>query len=44
VLGGKFEKKLVAPCPGAAIFARLQADRYLLVTSPNFIQKTSETK
>jgi hypothetical protein len=34
VLGGKFEKKLVAPCPGAAIFSRLKKDRYLLVARP----------
>ena len=26
-----FHKKLVAPCPGATIFARLKPDRYLLV-------------
>ena len=31
VLGGKYKKKLVAPCPGATIFARLKPDRYLLV-------------
>lgn len=31
VLGGEFDKKLVAPCPGATIFARLKPDRYLLV-------------
>jgi len=31
VLGGEFRKKLVAPCPGATIFARLKPDRYLLV-------------
>jgi len=31
VLGAEFEKKLVAPCPGATIFARLKPDRYLLV-------------
>jgi hypothetical protein len=30
ILGAGFEKKLVAPCPGATLFARLQADRYLL--------------
>ena len=34
VLGGKFKKKLVAPCPGATIFARLKPDRYLLVEKP----------
>lgn len=32
VLGEDYEKKLVAPCPGAVIFARLKQDRYLLVT------------
>ena len=31
VLGTAFPKKLVAPCPGATIFARLAPDRYLLV-------------
>ncbi len=31
ILGGEYEKKLVAPCPGATIFARLEPDRYLLV-------------
>jgi hypothetical protein len=31
VLGGEYKKKLVAPCPGASIFARLKKDRYLLV-------------
>lgn len=31
ILGGQYEKKLVAPCPGATIFARLEPDRYLLV-------------
>ncbi len=31
ILGGEYEKKLVAPCPGATIFARLKPDRYLLV-------------
>jgi len=34
VLGEKFKKKLVLPCPGAAIFARLKPDRYLLVEKP----------
>ena len=34
VLGSKFKKKLVAPCPGATIFARLKPDRYLLVEKP----------
>lgn len=31
VLGSEFDKKLIAPCPGATIFARLKPDRYLLV-------------
>lgn len=31
ILGGKYEKKLVAPCPGATIFARMKPDHYLLV-------------
>jgi hypothetical protein len=31
VLGEEHPKKLVAPCPGATIFARLKPDRYLLV-------------
>ena len=34
VLGGQYKKKMVAPCPGAAIFARLKPDRYLLVERP----------
>lgn len=31
VVGAQHPRKLVAPCPGAAIFAGLEADRYLLV-------------
>ncbi len=34
VLGGEFKEKMVAPCPGATIFARLKPDRYLRVKSP----------
>jgi len=34
VLGEKFKNKLVLPCPGAAIFARLKPNRYLLVEKP----------
>jgi hypothetical protein len=34
VLGAEHKKKLVAPCPGATIFARLEPDRYLLVEKP----------
>jgi hypothetical protein len=33
VLGSEFPKKLVAPCPGASIFARLRPDQYLSVES-----------
>ncbi|MEA2038239.1 MAG: hypothetical protein U9N82_00210 [Thermodesulfobacteriota bacterium] len=35
VLGSEYDKKLVAPCPGACIFARLEPDRYLLVEKPS---------
>lgn len=31
VLGDGYDKKLVRPCPGACIFARLKPDQYLLV-------------
>jgi len=31
VLGDEHKKKLVAPCPGATIFARLEPDKFLLV-------------
>lgn len=31
VLGGRFRRKLVVPCPGATLFARLKPDQYLLV-------------
>jgi hypothetical protein len=31
ILGQEFRRKLVAPCPGATIFARLKPDEYLLV-------------
>jgi len=31
VLGDEYPKKLVAPCPGSTIFARLKPDQYLLV-------------
>ena len=34
VLGSEYDKKLVSPCPGATIFARLKPDRYLLVKRP----------
>ncbi len=31
ILGSQYKKKIIAPCPGATIFARLKPDRYLLV-------------
>jgi hypothetical protein len=31
ILGQEYPRKLVAPCPGATIFARLNPDEYLLV-------------
>ena len=31
ILGQEYHRKLVAPCPGATIFARLKPDEYLLV-------------
>ncbi|MBN2126092.1 MAG: hypothetical protein JW821_17470 [Deltaproteobacteria bacterium] len=34
VLGREHVRKLVRPCPGAALFSRLQPDRYLLVEKP----------
>jgi len=34
VLGAEHKKKLVAPCPGAVLFARLEPDKYLLVEKP----------
>ena len=34
VLGSEFKKMLVAPCPGATLFARLKPNRYLLVEKP----------
>jgi hypothetical protein len=34
VIGEKHSRKLVAPCPGAVIFARLKPDQYLLVEKP----------
>ncbi len=36
VIGEQYPTKLVAPCPGATIFARLRPDQYLLVeNAPN---------
>ncbi len=34
ILGEEYAKKLVSPCPGATIFARLTQDEYLLVERP----------
>ncbi|MFH1351080.1 MAG: hypothetical protein ABII26_09075 [Pseudomonadota bacterium] len=34
IIGERYPKKLVAPCPGATLFARLEPDRYLLVEKP----------
>ena len=34
VLGSEHKKKLVAPCPGATLFARLEPDKFLLVEKP----------
>lgn len=34
VLGSEHRVKLVRPCPGAVIFARVKPDRYLLVENP----------
>jgi hypothetical protein len=34
VIGERHPQKLVAPCPGATIFARLRRDRYLLASRP----------
>jgi hypothetical protein len=33
IIGSEFKRKLVAPCPGATFFARLEPDRYLWVES-----------
>lgn len=37
ILGREHARKLVTPCPGAVVFARLQPDRYLLVEKPTSI-------
>ncbi|MCG6895386.1 MAG: hypothetical protein LJE65_17425 [Desulfobacteraceae bacterium] len=34
VIGGRFRKKLVVPCPGAVIYAGLPVNRYIEVLSP----------
>lgn len=34
VVGQGYTRKLVRPCPGASLFARLKPDRYLLVERP----------
>ena len=39
VLGGDYDRKLVAPCPGAVIFARLTQDRYLGVSKGSFMTR-----
>ena len=46
ILGADYENKLVAPCPGATIFARLIPNRYLLVQKQprNVIQGRENTK
>ncbi len=35
VIGSEYPEKLVRPCPGACIFARLKPDQYLLVKKPD---------
>jgi hypothetical protein len=42
ILGGQYRKKLVAPCPGATIFARLKPDGYLLVETAHWEAQVSE--
>lgn len=37
ILGQGFRKKLVAPCPGATIFARMRPDEYLLVEDRSLV-------
>lgn len=46
ILGHHYKRKLVAPCAGAVVFARLKADRYLLVQKPprNLLQGRKNTK
>jgi hypothetical protein len=34
IIGSEYKKKLVAPCPGATIYALLKPDRYLLINKP----------
>jgi len=34
VIGSTYREKLVRPCPGACIYARLEPDQYLLVKKP----------
>jgi hypothetical protein len=34
ILGSQFRRKLVAPCPGATLFARLEPDVFLMMESP----------
>lgn len=40
VLGNEYPMKLIAPCPGATIFARLTPDRYYLVESSRMRQQS----
>jgi len=42
VLGQQFKEKLVAPCPGATIFARLNPDKYLRVKSTKVQSNNAE--
>lgn len=44
VLGEEYGKKLVAPCPGATIFARLKPDKYLLVEKGKAGDQKSEVR
>jgi len=37
VIGAGFKEKLVAPCPGAVLFARLTPDRFLLVQDSSLV-------
>ena len=34
IIGARFREKLVVPCPGAVLFARMKRDRYYRVLSP----------
>jgi len=39
VIGAEFREKLVAPCPGAVVFARLTPDSFLLVQAPDRLKE-----